>query len=67
MSHQYKIFKRSWWKHNPSWPNKREPYIGKKTHIKYVDTEEEARRFCEEYNRLNKPGPSGIKAEFEKA
>jgi len=63
----YRIFKRSWWKENPSWPNGLEPAPGRKTHIKYVDTEEEARAFCLEWNRTHPPGRLSIKAEFESA
>jgi len=65
MSHQYRIFKRSWWKRNPSWPNGLEPHQGKKITIAFVNTEKEAREFCEEWNRLNPPGRFSIKAEFE--
>ena len=46
----YRIFTRNWWKENKNWPDNREPHAGKKTHIKYVETEEEAREFCGEQN-----------------
>ncbi len=48
----YKIFTRNWWKENPSWPEGLEPYAGgRKTTIKFVEKEEEARSFCEEHNK----------------
>jgi hypothetical protein len=65
MSHRYRVFKRSWWKDNPAWPNGLEPAPGKKIHICFVDTEEDARRFCTEWNNTHKPGRHSLKAEYE--
>jgi hypothetical protein len=45
------IFHRTWWRENPNWPNGLEPCPGKRTHVKYVYTEREARKFCEEHNK----------------
>lgn len=39
----YQIFTRTWWRMELG---KKVPGIGRKTHIKYVDTQEEAREFC---------------------
>ncbi len=62
----FHVFKRSWWKKNPSWPNGLEPYAGKKLTIRTgVRTEEEARELCREWNRDNKPGKYSLKAEYE--
>lgn len=46
----YSIFTRTWWKENPGYPDGLEPCIGRKTHIRSVDTEEEARKFCNKHN-----------------
>jgi len=62
---KYRIFKRSWWRDNSEWPSGLEPHAGKKQHIKYVDTEQEAREFCTEQNKINNPGKYSIKCEFE--
>ena len=64
----YRAFKRRWWRDNPEWPNGLEPYAGgRKTHLAYFDTEEEARQFCREWNDSHDPGRYSIKAEFEHA
>jgi len=61
----YRCFHRTWWVANPSWPNGREPGAGKKSHIAYADTVEEARAVCRSWNETHDPGPLSRKAEFE--
>lgn len=61
----YKVFTRNWWKSNPAWPNGLEPDAsGQKKTLRRGLTLKEARAFCEEYNRNNKPGKLSRKAEF---
>lgn len=60
----FHVFTRRWWKDNPSWPNGLEPYLGRKSRLGYVDTEEEARAMCAEYNSTHEPGKYSIKAEY---
>ena len=61
----YRVFTRTWWRRNPSWPDGREPSPGRKTTIDKVKTEEEAIRVCDRYNSTHKPGFLSRKAEFE--
>ena len=62
----YRVFKRTWWRNNPSWPNGLEPCPGRKTTlVKSVETQEEARRICKQYNETHEPGRLSMKAEFE--
>ena len=63
----YRIFKRAWWKDNPDWPRGLEPHAGRKRHICYVQTEDEARRYCREWNAAHNPGKYSTKAEYEGA
>ena len=64
----YRVFTRTWWKPNPSWPNGREPGPGPKrtmrggTRLTYA----EAREMCREYNESHNPGPMSHRAEFER-
>ena len=61
----YTCFKRAWWKLNPDWPNGLEPNPNAKIiRLTVVDTEEEARAYCQEWNRTNKPNRLSIKCEF---
>ena len=46
----YRIFTRTWWKNNPSWPDGLEPHAGRKYTIGMTSTEEEARQMCKNYN-----------------
>ena len=63
----YRVFARRWWKHNPAWPDGREPDATgrKRTIARNVKTIEEARRIAQDWNATHKPGPLSIKAEFE--
>jgi hypothetical protein len=62
----YRVFTRTWWKNNPSWPNGLEPCLGRKTTIaKRVQTEADARAICQRWNAENKPGRLSRKAEYE--
>ncbi len=63
----YSVFTRVWWKDNPSWPNGLEPYAGAPKHYldRHVETEQEARTMCREWNAKHKPGRYSRKAEFE--
>ena len=62
----YRVFTRTWWRYNPSWPNGLEPGAGRKTTInKRVSTEEEARNICKVWNANHKPGKLSRKAEYE--
>jgi hypothetical protein len=63
----YHVFARNFWKRNPEWPGGREPHLGRKTTLCYVQTEAEARRACMEYNADNDPGFLSRKAEYEGA
>jgi hypothetical protein len=66
----YIIFSRHWWRQNPKWPNGLEPHIGRKTHICYASTEDEARAICrkwnEDYKKKHKTNRYSIKAEYKK-
>lgn len=62
----YKVFTRNWWINNPAFPNGLQPHMGRKTILRAsVDTEDEARRICAEYNDTHKPGRLSRKAEYE--
>lgn len=62
----YRVFVRSWWKENPSYPRGLEPCMGKK-HIlqSQILNRAEAQNICREYNRTHAPGRLSRKAEFE--
>lgn len=63
----YKVFRRTWWTENKSWPNGLEPCAGKRRYFagEKFQTEEEARQFCQEWNKRHDPGRLSLKAEFE--
>lgn len=62
----YRVFTRTWWKNNPTWPNGLEPCAGRKYTIRErVATEADARAVCREYNDTHKPGRLSRKAEYE--
>ena len=59
----YTVFTRAWWKYENG---KKVPHSGApKTHLEDVDTQQEARAACKEYNDNNDEGPLSIKAEYE--
>ena len=62
---QYRAFKRTWWRHNPNWPNGLEPYAGRKIFLGKFLTEEGARDFCRQWNSSHEPGKLSLKAEYE--
>lgn len=59
------VYHRTWWKENPAWPQGLEPCAGRKTTIDRVETVEEAREICKEWNAEHDPGRLSRKAEFE--
>lgn len=63
---RYRVFNRSWWMENPAWPDGLEPCMGKKHyHRKAFDTQEQARKYCQDWNRTHKAGRLSNKCEFE--
>lgn len=64
---KYRVFKRTWWKRNKTCPDGLEPHCGKKTTLRIVDSIEEARCFCEVFNKQEyiRKHPLSLKAEFE--
>ncbi len=65
MSERYKVFTRTWWKHNDAWPKGLEPSAGKKRTLRSGLTQEEAITLCRNWNAENKPGKLSRKAEYE--
>lgn len=64
---KYEIFKRTWWKINPL-TKQLEPHAGRKTHVGYAYSIEEARAKCERYNSTDKAvlkSKTGLKYEFQ--
>jgi len=61
----FEVFHRTFWKENKDWPNGLEPELGNRHHIIEVETIEEAREACREYNRTHSPGRLSDKAEFD--
>jgi len=61
----YRIFTRTWWKYNPSYPGGREPSPGRKTTIAKARTEEEAQLICRRWNNEHNPGKLSRKAEYQ--
>ena len=61
----YKVFTRTWWRDNPSWPNGLEPCPGRKYTLGLVNTIDEAKAMCKKYNVTHNPGRLSRKAEFE--
>ena len=62
----YIIFTRTWWRHNPSWPNGLEPHAGRRREIGKAKTESAALDFCRVWNADHKPGRLSRKAEYTK-
>lgn len=62
----YRVFVRNWWKRNKDYPGGRKPCAGRKTTIQAkVETVDEARTICKQYNDTHEPGFLSRKAEFE--
>ena len=62
----YRCFTRTWWTENPKWPDGLEPRCGQRyTIARNINTEEEARRICRNYNDTHDPGRLSKKAEYE--
>ena len=67
MQTYYNVFHRTWWKSNPSWPDRLEPGVGRKTYLARYVTYEDAREIQRQYNETHTPGRLSRKAEFEEA
>lgn len=64
----YVTFTRTWWRRNPSWPNGLEPKAGRRHYTGHTfQNEEEARRFCREWNDSHPPGRLSRKCEYTRA
>jgi len=62
----FRVFARTWWQENPSWPNGLEPCAGEKETLhEGIQTEEQARTICQGWNRTHPAGRLSLKAEFE--
>lgn len=61
----YYCFTRTWWKHNPAWPNGREPGAGPKRAVTKNLTYSQAQAFCKDWNAKHDPGPLSRKCEFD--
>lgn len=60
----FRVFIRNWYKRDAK--GNLVPGPGRKSYIDPAfDAEEEARAFCQEYNRTHNPGPLSRKAEYE--
>ncbi len=64
---RYDVFTRTWWRHNPAWPNGLEPHAGRKTYLARNVTEAEARALCRQYNDTHASGRLSRKAEYEQS
>lgn len=60
----FRVFVRTWWKPNPSWPEGREPSVSRGRTLRRNLTEEEARTFCREWNASHDPGKWSKKCEY---
>ncbi len=60
----YRVFTRTWWRNNPSWPNGLEPCPGRQTTIAKGCTHDEARNIAQTWNKNHNPGRLSRKAEF---
>ena len=61
---KYRIFHRTWWKHNKNWPDSREPCAGKQIFVSWADTELKAQELCMQWNLNHKQGLYSDKAEY---
>ena len=59
----YKVFIRNWWRmeNGKRVPN---PCARKTVYFSNINTEEEAREICQEYNATHNPGKLSRKAEY---
>jgi len=59
---KYRIFRRTWWKENPSYPNGLEPEPGPRHYVRgaVFDDEDKCRKECQ---RLNREAKSSLTAE----
>lgn len=55
---KYKVFIRTWY------DAKGNPCAGRKTHLAWAYSEEEARKICHNYNSTHNPGKRSRKAEY---
>lgn len=62
---RYTVFTRTWWEHNPSWPDGREPCVGNRHTLARDLSRREAYAMCQEWNATHKPGKLSNRAEFE--
>jgi hypothetical protein len=62
---RYTVFTRTWWRHNPAWPNGLEPGAGRKHTLRRNLSHDEAREMCKQWNAEHRPGKLSRKAEFE--
>ncbi len=60
----FRVFIRTWWRNNPTYPDGLEPCAGKRRTIATSCTEKEARLICKNWNNLHKPGRLSRKAEY---
>lgn len=58
----YQVFVRNWWKSDGK--GGLIPGPGRKTILGYVNSEQDARSACKEYNDTHEPGPLSRKAEY---
>jgi len=62
------VFTRNWWRYDRDQATGRRVKVpdcsAHKTIIAIVPSVDEARKMCEQWNKANKPGPLGRKAEF---
>ena len=61
---RFRVFTRTWWTKDPTWPNGLRPEAGRATTIGYADTEREARIMCNGWNADHEPGPYSRRAEY---
>ena len=62
---RYRVFSRTWWRHNPAWPNGLEPHAGLRHTIGFAATEDAARDMCRVYAANHAQGRLSRKAEYE--
>lgn len=62
----FRVFTRTWWAEDGRYPKGLRPEAGRKrTLVARVETEEQARAICREWNATHKPGRLSRKAEYE--